>query len=345
MPAVSATPTAVERTSPRPRREYAVPVAARNATWPFGPDVYRWQSLVEQQLRTIRATRRLDAQITIELVLAMIDVESRGDPLAVSHADAVGLMQVLPSTFAELMGDGDPFDPELNVRAGILYLNLALASHGGDVEWALAAYNAGIGASRRARAGDQDLWDETLDYVDAVLDRRDRAIRLRGSAPPPPPAPANIRESLRATIAALTATATGTATPTPTATPSVEGTAQAQRGVAPASSNPSPQAPGTPGGATTPQRPAESGQGTPSAGSPPNGGAPSNGPQSTAPAPASGTPAGTATRTPTPPAAPTATPATAAAATGTAQATLTATAPAISTAVRTASVTPTPTAR
>src|SRR5439155_15997162 len=153
----------------------------------FGPNVYRWQPLVEQQLRTLRATRRLDPAITPELVLAMISAESVGDPLAVSPADAVGLMQVLPSTFAELMGDADPFDPELNMRAGSLYLSLALAAHGGDVEWALAGYNAGIGASRRARAGEEDLWDETLDYVETVIELRDRATRLRGSAPPPPP--------------------------------------------------------------------------------------------------------------------------------------------------------------
>jgi hypothetical protein len=203
---------------PRPRRAYPVPVAARAASWPFGPNVYRWQPLVEQQLRAVAATRRLDPSLTPELVLAVIDAESVGDPLAVSSADAIGLMQVLPSTFAEIMGDGDPFDPELNVRAGILYLNFALAWQQGDVEWALAAYHAGPTASARARAGEEALYDVTLDYVETVVDYRDRALLYRGLAPPvPPPAP-NVREWLRPPemqVAAVVQTAGSGPTPGP----------------------------------------------------------------------------------------------------------------------------------
>jgi hypothetical protein len=208
-----------ERPRPRPRRAYSVPAAARGASWPFGPDVYRWQPLVEQQLRAVAATRRLDPSLTPELVLAVIDAESVGDPLAVSSADAIGLMQVLPSTFAELMGDGDPFDPELNVRAGILYLNFALAWQQGDVEWALAAYHAGPTASARARAGEEALYDVTLDYVETVVDYRDRALLYRGLAPPvPPPAP-NVRDWLRppeVQVAAVVQTTGNGPTPGPT---------------------------------------------------------------------------------------------------------------------------------
>ena len=63
----------------------------------------------------------------------VVAAESLGDPEAVSHANAVGLMQVLPSTFADYYPDGDPFDPILNLRAGMRYLNTALLEHDGDV--------------------------------------------------------------------------------------------------------------------------------------------------------------------------------------------------------------------
>jgi hypothetical protein len=201
---------------------------------------------VEQQLRAVAATRRLDPALTPELVLAVIDAESLGDPLAVSSADAIGLMQVLPSTFAEVMGDGDPFDPELNVRAGILYLNFALAWQQGDVEWALAAYHAGPTASARARAGEEALFDVTLDYVETVVDYRDRALLYRGLAPPvPPPAP-NVREWLRppeVQVAAVVQTAGSGPTPGPTAAkagaPAAALADQSQPG-APAASAPAP---------------------------------------------------------------------------------------------------------
>ena len=59
-------------------------------------------------------------------------------------------MQLLPSTFRDLMGDADVFDPQLNVRAGILFLHRLLAQHQGALDWALVAYNAG---PDRRRAG------------------------------------------------------------------------------------------------------------------------------------------------------------------------------------------------
>jgi hypothetical protein len=200
----------------RPVREYAVPVARTSTGWPFGPAVYRWQPLVEAQLGALAATRRLDPLLTPELLLAVIAAESGGDPLAVSAAEAIGLMQVLPGTFADFYREEDPFDPVLNVRAGILYLHWSLVSHGGDLEWALAGYNAGINASLRARAGETTLWDETIDYVTQVLALRDRAYALRGLAPPVPTVPADLRLRSRETPAATTvAAATITATSTP----------------------------------------------------------------------------------------------------------------------------------
>ena len=262
------------RARPRPVRQYAVPAPARTGPWPFGATVYRWQPVVEEQIRTVGRARPLDPSITPELVLAVIAAESLGDPEALSVADAVGLMQLLPSTFADFFSDGDPFDPELNVRAGILYLNLALAREGGDVEWALAAYHAGIGAASRVRAGMGELHDDTLDYVEAVLALRDRAMALRGSAPPVPPLVLAVREKLRppeaetqVIAAALpassaaesaeeeAASAAPDTTPqaTPAATPTPAPVAPAAPSVAPAATVPPPDAPpDPPTGATAP---------------------------------------------------------------------------------------------
>ena len=83
------------------------------------------------------------------LVLAVIGAESGHDPLAVSPKGAIGLMQILPET-AALMGLPEPADPANSLEAGCRYLAALLDIFGGDVELALAAYNAGPGAVRPA---------------------------------------------------------------------------------------------------------------------------------------------------------------------------------------------------
>ena len=83
-------------------------------------------------------------------MLALIAVESSGNPAAVSHVDARGLMQLRPATAqaeAERLGllwkgSGSLFDPVLNVRLGISYLS-RLVERFGDLETALVAYNWG----------------------------------------------------------------------------------------------------------------------------------------------------------------------------------------------------------
>ena len=96
------------------------------------------------------------------LVMAVIQVESGFRPDAVSSAGAVGLMQVMPST-AEELGLPDVADPAVNLEAGCRYLASLLEMFGGDVELALAAYNAGPGAVRRW--GTIPPYRETQNYV------------------------------------------------------------------------------------------------------------------------------------------------------------------------------------
>lgn len=82
------------------------------------------------------------------LVTAVIQAESGGNPSAVSHAGAMGLMQLMPETVSE-SGIDNPYDPAQNIDAGTRKLSGLLSEFGGNVDLALAAYNAGSGAVRR----------------------------------------------------------------------------------------------------------------------------------------------------------------------------------------------------
>lgn len=100
------------------------------------------------------------------LVAAVIWAESSGDPDAVSHKGAQGLMQLMPATARDL-GVTSVLDPEQNVEGGTRYLRSMLDRHGGDVSLALAAYNAGPEAVKRY--GGVPPYRETRHYVDRVL--------------------------------------------------------------------------------------------------------------------------------------------------------------------------------
>ena len=96
------------------------------------------------------------------LVKAVIQVESGGDPNALSPKGAAGLMQLMPATAAEL-GAGDRFDPEQNIASGTRYLR-GLIDQFKSTEVALWAYNAGPNAVRQGR-----MPLETQEYVPKVL--------------------------------------------------------------------------------------------------------------------------------------------------------------------------------
>ncbi len=86
------------------------------------------------------AARKFD--IDPLLVEAVIMAESGFRPAVVSPAGAVGLMQLMPGTASD-MGVTNPFDPEQNIFGGARYLAMMLSEFDGNVEFALAAYNAG----------------------------------------------------------------------------------------------------------------------------------------------------------------------------------------------------------
>ncbi len=103
-----------------------------------------------------------------ELVLAVVAVESGFRPGAVSPKGAQGLMQLMPGTAAAL-GVLDPLEPAANLDGGARHLGDLLDRYGGDLELALAAYNAGSQAVQRHRG--VPPYRETRDYIRRVLRR------------------------------------------------------------------------------------------------------------------------------------------------------------------------------
>ncbi len=77
-----------------------------------------------------------------ELIAALIDVESRWNPHAVSNKGAMGLMQLMPAT-ARRFGAVQPFDIEQNVAAGTRYVTTLMWEFHGDLRLVAAAYYAG----------------------------------------------------------------------------------------------------------------------------------------------------------------------------------------------------------
>jgi hypothetical protein len=101
-------------------------------------------------------------------IRAVIRVESGGDPQAISPAGAIGLMQVMPSTWEALTArhalGRDPFDTRANILAGTAYLR-ELIDRYADLPTALAAYNAGPARVDAWRTRGRALPTETVAYV------------------------------------------------------------------------------------------------------------------------------------------------------------------------------------
>jgi len=100
------------------------------------------------------------------LVKAVIRAESDFDAFAVSSAGALGLMQLMPATAADLRLN-DPFDPEENIRGGVRYLRYLLGTFNNDLVLTLAAYHAGLG--NVLKYGRIPPIEETQVYVERVL--------------------------------------------------------------------------------------------------------------------------------------------------------------------------------
>lgn len=118
---------------------------------------------IETMIREVSARYNVDPA----LVRAVIETESNWNSSAVSRKGALGLMQLVPGT-ARQLGVNNAFDPKQNLDGGVRYLHSLLERYNGDLDRALAAYNAGPGAVDRA--GGVPRYRETREYVQKVTD-------------------------------------------------------------------------------------------------------------------------------------------------------------------------------
>jgi soluble lytic murein transglycosylase-like protein len=107
------------------------------------------------------------ANLSPTLLSALVWQESRWNPSAISPKGAIGLAQLMPATARDL--GVDPTDPASNLKGGARYLRQLLDQFDGDVERALAAYNAGPGRVRSA--GGVPAIAETRAYVASIVRR------------------------------------------------------------------------------------------------------------------------------------------------------------------------------
>ncbi len=118
--------------------------------------------MVEDWVKRIAPKYAIDP----ELVIAVIEVESGFNPSALSGKNAQGLMQLIPET-AERFGIKDVWNPIENIKGGTAYLHWLLRHFEGNVEWALAAYNAGENTVEKYKG--VPPYEETQKYVQNIL--------------------------------------------------------------------------------------------------------------------------------------------------------------------------------
>lgn len=111
--------------------------------------------------------------VSPQLLEALVWQESRWRTGAVSPVGARGLAQLMPGT-ARQMGV-NPHDPSSNLEGGARYLRMQLDAFGGDIEKALAAYNAG--PARVAKANGIPRIRETQNYVASIMSRLSDPVR------------------------------------------------------------------------------------------------------------------------------------------------------------------------
>ena len=142
----------------------ASPVAAAGNTNPI-PAGGASHGLSSARLEELVQSTAARHGVNANLVRAVIETESGGNPSAVSRKGAVGLMQLMPTTALEL-GVRNMYSASENLEAGVRYLHTLLDRYNGDLDKALAAYNAGAGAVDRA--GGVPRYRETREYVRKV---------------------------------------------------------------------------------------------------------------------------------------------------------------------------------
>jgi soluble lytic murein transglycosylase-like protein len=154
--------------SSTPRAGASVTYAVRNASSQIRT-TRRATSPRAQEFEPLIAAYADEHDVRPDLVRAVIQAESAFNPFARSSKGAMGLMQLMPATAAEL-GVTDPYDPAQNIRGGVAYLKSLLLQYSQNEELALAAYNAGPTAVAR------------YDGVPPYRETRNYIARIKGTA-------------------------------------------------------------------------------------------------------------------------------------------------------------------
>jgi soluble lytic murein transglycosylase len=154
------------------------------------PQIY-WRLLFPQPYWTELVADSGKNGLDPYLVASLIRQESEFNATVISHANAYGLMQLLPSVGRSMakreglkgFGPQQLLNPSVNLQLGTVNLKLVLERFGGQVEYALAAYNAGDTPIRQWLSSNdyKDVpefvesipYTETRDYVQAILRNRE----------------------------------------------------------------------------------------------------------------------------------------------------------------------------
>lgn len=158
------------QTTPRVQRAFAEHVHLIYHPEPATPPVRRAEPLAlgRRQSYASLITRAAERHnVSPQLVAAIARVESDNRPNLVSHKGARGIMQVIPETGKRFgVQPHELFDPERNISAGTAYMAWLLRRYDGNLDLALAGYNAGEGAVDKYRG--IPPYRETQEYVRKV---------------------------------------------------------------------------------------------------------------------------------------------------------------------------------
>jgi soluble lytic murein transglycosylase-like protein len=123
------------------------------------------QTIINESLKT--------THVRPSLALAVAKTESDFRPHVVSHAGAVGIMQIMPATAFGLykIKRADLFDPQINIRVGVRFLDHLIKKYNGRIDLALSHYNGGSAVMKN---GDARVLPYTRTYVTRVLVRSRR---------------------------------------------------------------------------------------------------------------------------------------------------------------------------
>lgn len=118
--------------------------------------------------------------VSKDLLKSIAKAESNFNPTAVSHAGAVGIMQLMPTT-AQSLGVTNSYDARQNIMGGAKYISSLLSKYNGDTSLALAAYNAGSG--NVAKYGGIPPFAETQNYVKKVMAYMGESVSIPKQSP------------------------------------------------------------------------------------------------------------------------------------------------------------------